>query len=81
MFVILHMIPLLCLITWSLWRNPFTSSMKEYWISASWDDSMLWRWTPERCVQLRRLIGEAESMCETPSITSSEWLSCGAGNN
>nr|DAK13559.1 MAG TPA: hypothetical protein [Bacteriophage sp.] len=81
MFVILHTIPLLCLIIWSLWRNPFTSNMKESWISPSWDDNTLWRWTPERCVQLRRLIGEAASTCETPSITSPEWLSCGAGNS
>nr|DAY40773.1 MAG TPA: hypothetical protein [Caudoviricetes sp.] len=81
MFVILHTIPLLCLIIWSLWRNPYTSSMKEFSISASWDDSTLWRWTPERCVQLRRLIGEVVNTCETPSITSPEWLSCGARNS
>nr|DAD68259.1 MAG TPA: hypothetical protein [Podoviridae sp. ctMxM32] len=81
MFAILHMIPLLCLIILSLWRNPSTSSTKESWISPSWDDSTLWRWTPERCAQLRRLIGEAASTCETLSITSPEWLSCGAGNS
>nr|DAJ29398.1 MAG TPA: hypothetical protein [Caudoviricetes sp.] len=81
MFAILHTTPLLCLIIWSLWQNPYTSNTKESWISASWDDSLLWRWTPERCAQLRLLIGEVGSMCETPSITSPEWLSNGARSN
>nr|DAQ96528.1 MAG TPA: hypothetical protein [Caudoviricetes sp.] len=81
MFVILHTIPLLCLTIWSLWRNQSTSSMKESWTSVSWDDSMLWRWTPERSAQLRRLIGEVANTSTTPSITSPEWLSCGASNS